>query len=73
MDLFHVGIVQKVPKVKKSARLIESRKSSRWLTPLLLGLWKQNHTRSMLILPIYIEIMIGNKQSGKEVNDMIGA
>jgi len=73
MDLSHVGIVQKVPKVKKSARLIESRESSRWLMPLLLGLWKQNHTRSMLILPIYIEIMIGNKQSGKEVNDMIGA
>jgi hypothetical protein len=60
-DLFHVGIVQKVPKVKKSARLIESRESSRWLTPLLLGLWKQNHTRSMLILPIYMEIMMCNK------------
>ena len=61
MDLSHVGIVQKVPKVKKSARLIESRESSRWLMPLLLGLWKQNHTRSMLILPIYMEIMKGNK------------
>ena len=61
MDFLHVGIVQKVPKVKKSARLIESRKSSRWLTPLLLGIQKQNHTQSMLILPIYMEIMMGNK------------
>ena len=58
MHLAHVGIVQKVPKVKKSARLIESRESSRWLTPLLLCLGKLNHTRSMFIIPIYMEVMI---------------
>ncbi len=73
MPLGYVGIVQKVPKVKKSARYFETRESGRRLMPLPLGPLGQSHTRTMTVLLIYMAIMRGFKRLVHEANDMVGA